>query len=93
MEYELNKIKPFVDKFTLSSYKLNMILRDQKAIFDKVGLGFNSYVKQKSTNNLYRKSINENMSCYLFQDSPTSELHQRLRSLNEASYLYHCDAF
>ena len=61
LEYELNKIKPFVDKFTLSSCKLNMILKDQKAVFDKVGLGFKSYVKQKSINNLYKNSINENM--------------------------------
>ena len=39
-----------------------MILKNQKAAFDKAVLGFKSYVKQKSENNLYKKSINENMS-------------------------------
>ena len=67
MEHEQNKSKPFVDKFTLSSCKLNMILRDQKAIFDKACLGFKSYVKQKFVNNLYRKYVNENMSCSYYE--------------------------
>ena len=45
LKIELNKVKPFVEKFTFSSHKLEMILNNQKAIFDKAGLGFRSYPK------------------------------------------------
>ena len=39
---ELEKLKPFVEKFTYSSEKLNMLLNNQRAIFNKAGLGFKS---------------------------------------------------
>ena len=45
LKKELNKIRPFVDRFTLSSYRLDLILKNQKTIFDKVGLGYRSYDK------------------------------------------------
>ena len=37
---ELEKLKSFVEKFTYSSEKLNMFLNNQRAIFNKAGLGF-----------------------------------------------------
>ena len=37
---ELEKYKPIVEKFTYSSEKLNMILNNQRAVFNKVGLGY-----------------------------------------------------
>ena len=46
LKIELNEVKPFVDKFIFYSQKLNLILNNQKAVFDKTGLDFKSYVKQ-----------------------------------------------
>ena len=40
------------------------MLNNQKVVFDKVGLGFRSYSKQKTINNLYKKSSNENMTYF-----------------------------
>ena len=40
-----------------------MILNNQQIVFDKVGLGYRSYTKQKLAHNLYKKSSNENMAC------------------------------
>ena len=59
---ELDKLKPFVDRFTLSSQKLDMILGTQQAVFDKAGLGFRSSYKRKTTKNLYKKSSYENLT-------------------------------
>ena len=41
MKNQVGRLKPIVDKFTLSSTKLNMILENQRAIFNKAGLGYN----------------------------------------------------
>ena len=41
-----------------------MILKNQKAVFNKAGLGYRSYDKQKPINNLYRKSSKKNMTCF-----------------------------
>ena len=35
LKIELNRIKPFVDKYTLSSHKLDMILKLQQAVCNK----------------------------------------------------------
>ena len=64
MKIELSKVKPFVDRFILSSHRLDLILKDQKAVFDKTRLGYRSYDKQKSIKNLYKKSSKENMTCF-----------------------------
>ena len=69
LETELNKIKPFVDKFIFSFQKLDLILKNQKAVFDRAGLRFRSYAKQKLENNLYKKSSNENMTCFYYGKS------------------------
>ena len=41
-----------------------MMLKSQRAIFDKVRLGYKSYCKQKSINNLYKKSFSDNIICF-----------------------------
>ena len=61
---ELDKVKPFIEKFTFSSQKLNMILNNQQIVFDKAGLGFRSHYKQKCANNLFRKLSKENRTCH-----------------------------
>ena len=66
MRKELGGLKPFIYKFTLSSQKLDMILETQQAVFNKAGLGFRSYSKQKLVNNLYKKLSNENMTCFYY---------------------------
>ena len=63
IEIELSKINPFVEKFIFISQKLDIIMNNQKAVFDRADLGFRSYAKQKSTNNLCKKSSNKNMTC------------------------------
>ena len=42
---EIKILKPIVDKFTLSSQKLQIILNDQKTIFDKIGIDFSTLQK------------------------------------------------
>ena len=37
---ELKKIKPFIKKFTYGSKNLHILLNEQRAIFNKTGLGF-----------------------------------------------------
>ena len=53
-----------IDRFILSSNRLDMILKNQRAIFDKAGLGYKSYYKQKSINTLYKKSSSDNIVCF-----------------------------
>ena len=45
LKNEIVKLKLIVEKFTLSSNKLHMILDNQKIIYDKVGLGYNPLKK------------------------------------------------
>ena len=40
------------------------MLKNQRAIFDKAGLGYKSYYKQKSINTLYKKSSSDNIVCF-----------------------------
>ena len=54
---EVDKLKPIIDKFTLSSQKLNLMLDNQKAVFDKVGLGYNPNKTQKYLTNMISKQI------------------------------------
>ena len=61
---DLEKTKSLMNKFTLSSTRLDMILKSQRAIFDKAGLGYKSYYKQKSINTLYKKSSSESIVCF-----------------------------
>ena len=39
LKIEVNKLKSIIDKFTLSSNKLQMILENQKVVYNKVGPG------------------------------------------------------
>ena len=45
LKNEIVKLKSMVEIFTLSSNKLHMILDNQKAIYDKAGLGYNPLKK------------------------------------------------
>ena len=38
---EIKTLKPILEKFTIDSQKLQLILNNQKVIFDKVGIDFN----------------------------------------------------
>ena len=38
---EIEILKHVVEKFTIGSQKLQLILNNQKIIFDKTGIGFN----------------------------------------------------
>ena len=61
---ELDKTKPLFDKFTLSSQRLDEMIKNQRAVFDKAGLGYRCYDKQKTINNLYKKSSKENITYF-----------------------------
>ena len=61
---ELVKAKSLVSKFTLSSKQLDLMLSNQRTIFNKAALGFQSYAKQKPVNELYKKSSKENLVCF-----------------------------
>ena len=54
---KVDKFKPIVDKFTLSSQKLNLILDNQKTVFDKAELGYNPNKNQKYLRNMVSKWI------------------------------------
>ena len=73
-----------VDRFTLSSTRLDMMLKSQRAIFDKAGLGYKSYYKQKSINTLYKKSSSDNIVCFCYgklgHKSYTYNMRNRLNS-------------
>ena len=43
-----------------------MMLKNQRAIFDKTGLGYKSYYKHKLINNLYKKSSSDNIICFYY---------------------------
>ena len=56
-----------VEKFTLSSTKLQMILDSQKAVYDKISLGYNPLKKQKFLKNIYANSSSNkflNTTCF-----------------------------
>ena len=40
MKKELEKYKSIVENFTFSYKKLNMLLKDQRAIFNRIDLGY-----------------------------------------------------
>ena len=42
LKKEVEKLKPLVEKLTLSSNKLELILKDQRISGNKAGIGFNA---------------------------------------------------
>ena len=56
-------MKPFVEKFTYSSEKLNLLLNNQRAVFDKAGLGFRTHKKQKLFKNFFVPA-SSSITCY-----------------------------
>lgn len=47
LQKEVQKLKPLINKLTLHSNKLELILRNQKGTYDKAGIGFNSTYKYR----------------------------------------------
>ena len=63
MKKELGKYKSIVEKFTFNSERLNMLLKDQQAIFNRANLGYKPLNKQRTVENLFIKLFlkNKNM--------------------------------
>ena len=47
LQIEVDRLKPLVDKLTLSSNKLELILKNQRDVGNKTGIGYNSHLKKK----------------------------------------------
>ena len=43
-----------------------MILKHQQAVCNKAGLGYKSYHNQKSACKLYKKSSQDNLTCFIY---------------------------
>ncbi len=56
LKNEVHKYKPIVEKFTQSSEKLNLILSNQRAVFNKAGLGYKTNKQQKYLKNFFVKA-------------------------------------
>ena len=54
---ELEKYKSIVEKFTFSSERLNMLLKDQQVVFNHVDLGYKPLNKERTVENLFVKFI------------------------------------
>ena len=54
---ELEKYKSIVDKFIFSSKRLDMLLKNQWAIFNHASLGYKPLNKQRTIENLFIKFI------------------------------------
>ena len=59
MKKELEKYKSIAKKFTFSFERLNILLKDQQAVFNNAGLGYKSHNKQRTVENLFIKFILE----------------------------------
>ena len=57
LKKEVEKLKPLVDKLTLCSNKLELLLKDQKDSRNKVGIGFNSMNKNEISATKFVPSI------------------------------------
>ena len=56
---ELEKYKSIVDKFTFSSKRLDMLLKNQRVVFNHISLGYKPLNKQRTVENLFIKFILE----------------------------------
>ena len=56
---ELEKYKSIVEKFTFSSERLNMLLKDQRTVFNHSDLRYKPFNKQRTVENLFIKFILE----------------------------------
>ena len=56
LKEEVEKLKPLVDKLTLSSNKLELILKDQRDSNNKAGIGYNSLNKNGISSNKFFSS-------------------------------------
>ena len=60
-------LKSMIKKFTLGSQKLQSILNNQKAVFDRARIAYNSLRKQKLVKNIFIKAYSENHSIVCFK--------------------------
>ena len=56
LKKEVEKLKPLVDKLTLSSNKLELILKDHRDSNNKAGIGYNSLNKNGISNTKFVSS-------------------------------------
>ena len=63
----LKILKPILENFTIGSHKLYLILNNQKATFDEIGIDFNSSRKQKFVKNMFSKALYKNNSIIYFK--------------------------
>ena len=64
---ELEKYKLIVDKFTYSFERLDMLLKNQRTVFNRTGLGYKPSNKQKTVENLfvkYTSNMQKSTVCY-----------------------------
>ena len=67
LKKELEKYKSIVERFTFSSERLNMLLKDQWAVFNRAKLGYKPLNKQRTVENLFIKFIpkkQKSIACY-----------------------------
>ena len=59
LEKELEKYKSIIERFTFCSERLNMLLKDQRTVFNHARLGYKPHNKQRIVKNLFVKFILE----------------------------------
>ena len=67
LKKEIVNMKPIVKKFTLSAEKLQMILSNQRVIFNIPCLDYNSFKKQKILKNFFVKSTWNTSTCFFYE--------------------------
>ena len=77
---KLEKIKPFVDKFTYSSEKLNLLLNNQRAVFNKAGLGYKPQKQQKYFKNFFVPA-SSSITCFTCKKSGHNHINVVLEKL------------
>ena len=60
-------LNSMLEKFKIGSQKLQLILNNQKAIFNKAGIGFNPLRRKKFVKNMFTKATHENHSIVYFK--------------------------
>ena len=69
LKKKLEKYKSIVEKFTFSSERLNILLKDQRMIFNHAGLGYKPLNKQRMVENLFIKFIpkkQKSVACHCY---------------------------
>ena len=59
LKKELDRYKFIIEKFTFSSERLNMLLKDQQTVFNRAGLGYKPLNKQRTVENFFKNYVSE----------------------------------